>query len=42
MGQLIDLITAPEDRVDLSKFSLERYASRNIAWHNVLIHIYTM
>lgn len=25
MGQLVDLITAPEDRVDLSKFSLERY-----------------
>jgi farnesyl diphosphate synthase len=25
MGQLIDLITAPEDRVDLSKFSLERH-----------------
>ena len=27
MGQLIDLITAPEDRVDLSKFSLEKYVS---------------
>jgi len=25
MGGLIDLVTAPEDRVDLSKFSLERY-----------------
>ncbi|KAJ6607908.1 isoprenoid synthase domain-containing protein [Mycena sp. CBHHK59/15] len=25
MGQLIDLISAPEDRVDLSKFSLEKY-----------------
>ena len=25
MGQLIDLITAPEDQVDLSKFSLEKY-----------------
>ncbi|KAF9526435.1 isoprenoid synthase domain-containing protein [Crepidotus variabilis] len=25
MGQLVDLITAPEDRVDLSKFSLERH-----------------
>lgn len=24
MGQLVDLITAPEDNVDLSKFSLER------------------
>ena len=24
-GQLIDLITAPEDKVDLSKFSLEKY-----------------
>ncbi|KAJ6504487.1 isoprenoid biosynthesis-like protein [Mycena vulgaris] len=24
-GQLLDLITAPEDRVDLSKFSLERH-----------------
>lgn len=24
MGQLVDLITAPEDHVDLSKFSLER------------------
>lgn len=26
MGQLIDLITAPEDDVDLSKFSLEKYS----------------
>ncbi|KAF8211707.1 farnesyl-diphosphate synthase [Mycena galopus ATCC 62051] len=25
MGQLVDLITAPQDRVDLSKFSLDRY-----------------
>jgi hypothetical protein len=25
MGQLIDLITAPENKVDLSKFNLERY-----------------
>ncbi|CAD6972897.1 unnamed protein product [Tilletia controversa] len=25
MGQLIDLITAPEDHVDLSKFSLEKH-----------------
>lgn len=25
MGQLIDLITAPEDHVDLSKFSLKKY-----------------
>ncbi|KAF9516975.1 hypothetical protein BS47DRAFT_1375827 [Hydnum rufescens UP504] len=25
MGGLIDLVTTPEDRVDLSKFSLERY-----------------
>ena len=24
MGQLVDLITAPEDKVDLSKFSLEK------------------
>lgn len=24
MGQMIDLITAPEDHVDLSKFSLEK------------------
>jgi farnesyl diphosphate synthase len=24
MGQLIDLITAPEDHVDLSKFSLNK------------------
>lgn len=27
MGQLIDLITAPEDDVDLSKFSLEKCVS---------------
>lgn len=27
MGQLIDLITAPEDHVDLSKFSLEKYVT---------------
>lgn len=26
MGQLIDLITAPEDKVDLNKFSLERHS----------------
>jgi len=26
MGQLVDLITAPEDKVDLSKFSLERHS----------------
>ena len=25
IGQLIDLITAPEDHVDLSKFSLAKY-----------------
>jgi len=25
MGQLVDLITAPEDRVDLSKFNLDRH-----------------
>ena len=25
MGQLVDLITSPEDKVDLSKFFLERY-----------------
>lgn len=25
MGQLVDLITAPEDKVDLNKFSLEKY-----------------
>jgi len=25
MGQLVDLITAPEDKVDLSKFSLDRH-----------------
>ena len=24
LGQLVDLITAPEDDVDLSKFSLEK------------------
>ena len=27
MGQLIDLLTAPEDHVDLSKFSLEKCAA---------------
>ncbi|KAK6352519.1 Farnesyl pyrophosphate synthetase [Orbilia blumenaviensis] len=26
LGQLLDLITAPEDRVDLSKFSLEKHS----------------
>jgi len=25
MGQLVDLITAPEDAVDLSKFSLDKW-----------------
>ena len=25
LGQLVDLITAPEDHVDLNKFSLEKY-----------------
>ena len=27
MGGLIDFITTPKDRVDLSKFSLERYVT---------------
>lgn len=27
VGQLIDLITAPEDHVDLSKFSLDKYVA---------------
>jgi farnesyl diphosphate synthase len=27
MGQLVDLITAPEDEVDLSKFSLDKCVS---------------
>lgn len=26
LGQLLDLITAPEDKVDLSRFSIEKYA----------------
>lgn len=30
LGQLIDLITAPEDSVDLSKFSLEKYVHPNL------------
>ena len=30
MGQLIDLITAPEDEVDLDKFSLEKYVSADL------------
>jgi farnesyl diphosphate synthase len=25
MGQLVDLITAPEDHVDLDRFSLKKY-----------------
>lgn len=28
MGQLIDLLTAPEDHVDLDKFSLQKYLDR--------------
>ena len=32
MGQLVDLITAPEDKVDLRKFSLEKYAFRFFIW----------
>jgi farnesyl diphosphate synthase len=27
LGQLMDLITAPEDHVDLNRFSLEKYVS---------------
>lgn len=25
LGQMLDLITAPEDQVDLSKFSIDKY-----------------
>ena len=31
MGQLVDLITAPEDHVDLNKFSLERCVPLSIS-----------
>lgn len=30
LGQLIDLITAPEDHVDLSKFSLEKSVPHSV------------
>jgi len=33
MGQLIDLLTAPEDHVDLSKFSLEKSAATASLYH---------
>lgn len=29
LGQLMDLITAPEDKVDLSKFSVDKYGSES-------------
>jgi farnesyl diphosphate synthase len=29
LGQLVDLITAPESDVDLSRFSIEKYISLN-------------
>ena len=29
IGQLIDLITAPEDQIDLNKFSLKKYVIRD-------------
>jgi len=36
MGQLVDLITAPEDRVDLSKFNLDRH--RTIVLYKTAIY----
>ena len=33
MGQLIDLITAPEEHVDLSKFNLTKYANRRYCYN---------
>ena len=41
MGQLVDLITAPEDRVDLSKFNLDRYMPSSLDFsppHLLTIH----
>jgi farnesyl diphosphate synthase len=40
MGQLVDLITAPEDRVDLSKFNLSRYSL--LAGPSQLFHFLTI
>ena len=31
IGQLLDLITAPEDKVDLSKFSLAKYVPPTVS-----------
>jgi hypothetical protein len=35
MGQLIDLITAPEDHVDLSKFNLTKCVNRHCLWYRL-------
>jgi hypothetical protein len=40
LGQLIDLITAPEDAVDLSKFSLDKYVPNPYPLPLVDSHIY--
>jgi len=39
MGQLIDLITAPEDHVDLSKFNLTKYVNSGCRRH-LLTHVH--
>lgn len=42
MGQLVDLITAPEDHVDLSKFSLERHRLTIVyktAWYSFYLPV---
>jgi len=42
MGQLLDLVTAPEDHVDLSKFSLERHRLTIIyktAWYSFYLPV---
>ena len=36
MGQLIDLITAPEDHVDLSKFNLTKCVDCRCLWHRLI------
>ena len=39
-GQTLDLLTSPDDNVDFSRFSLERYASCNKAMRSCIsIHM---
>ena len=42
MGQLIDLITAPEDHVDLSRFSLEKFVTFSCLNHMRMLIVFNI